>query len=1506
MMKKMITLFFAIFLLSQSGSVFAIAITPTTSVITWSVPDDIVQGTALSAIQLNATCSTTTGTFIYDPEIGTILEAGTHELTCNFTPSDTRFYSAASSKVNITVLEDKEPMQLVFTTTADGQGIALPLYGTVDCTVDWGDESATEDFTTTGNKAHTFATAGTYTVSISGDLTQFGTYSAWTGVEYLTEVVSFGDVGLTSLYGAFINADNLTTVPSILPSSVTDLTFTFSEIDQASITNLDLWDVSNVTSMLGTFLQASAFNQNIGSWNTANVIDMSGIFSKASAFNQDISTKTINAEQADEYTAWDVSNVVSMSQMFLEAFEFNQAIGNWDVSNVTNMSNLFSSASAFNQDISTKTINDGLDEEYEAWDVSKVISMSRMFRNASVFNQDISSWDISNVTNMNLMFIDATAFDQNLGTWQIGAVTDMTDMFKDAALSTENYDALLTSWAAQMVQSGVTFGAGNTQYSAGAAATAHASLIADDNWTITDGGQAPVPMQLVFTTTADGQGIELPLYGTVNCTVDWGDESATEDFTTTGNKAHTFATAGTYTVEISGSLGQFGYYRGWGGAEYLSAVNSFGDIGLTSLSGAFCDADNLISVPTTLPATVTSLYATFMKIGQESITNLNNWDVSNVTNMQSLFSNATNFNQDISGWNVGQVTDMRYLFSEANKFNQDISRWDVANVTNMYYLFNQSYDFNQDISDWNVGNVTNMGGLFNGASSFNQDISNWNVEKAENMSEMFRDCYDFNQDISGWITTNVTLTYSMFAGASVFNQDISAWHVDNVTNMQTMFYQAFAFNQDISAWNVEKVTNMKMMFYVAKSFDQNLGSWDITSVTNMINMFYLVSLSTANYDAMLTSWAAQTVQSGVTFSGGNSQFSAGDAADARASLIADDNWTITDGGQAPVPMQLVFTTTADNQSIELPLYGTVDCTVDWGDGSATEDFTSAGDKAHTFATAGTYTVSISGDLMAFGEAESEESWTGVEYLTEVISFGDLGLEGLDNAFWNADNLTSVPAVLPTTVTSLFRTFSDIDQVSIVNLDLWDVSHVEDMRYMFRGSTLSTENYDALLISWAAQSMQIEVGFDGGNSIYSAGEAADARQSLINHYGWIITDGGQFKNTPVITWETPSAITYGTALSSSQLNASSSVDGAFAYSPDLASILSAGEQELTVIFTPTDAESYEIAYDTVSIMVNKATPTITWEDPESLVYGATLSATELDATCNVAGTFAYSPPAGIPLLPGEHSLSVVFTPTDASNYKEAEAEADLSVIQAELKATVKDASRAYKTENPEFEIEYAGFVNGDDASSLNRQPTITTDATIDSPVGTYDIIASNGLAECYNITYVKGTLTVEKATPVITWTNPSDINLGTALSATQLNASAEIPGTFVYTPAAGVVLERGLNQELTVIFTPDNTDDYAVAYDTVYINVDQATSITNAADATFQVYPNPASDGFYVSLAGAEDCPMMMTLIDASGRVVRSQALTSGAYLSAEDLSSGMYFVRLQADDKSVIKKIVIQ
>jgi hypothetical protein len=150
-----------------------------------------------------------------------------------------------------------------------------------------------------------------------------------------------------------------------------------------------------------------------------------------------------------------------------------------------------------------------------------------------------------------------------------------------------------------------------------------------------------------------------------------------------------------------------------------------------------------------------------------------------------------------------------------------------------------------------------------------------------------------------------------------------------------------------------------------------------------------------------------------------------------------------------------------------------------------------------------------------------------------------------------------------------------------------------------------------------------------------------------------------------------------------------------------------------------------------------TPVITWPAPAAIIYGTPLSATQLNATTGVPGTFVYTPPAGTVLNAGVgQTLSVLFTPTDTVNYT-----------------------------------------------------TATKTVTID----------------------------VLKAAPVITWPPPLPIVRGTPLGAQQLNAMANVPGTFVYTPGAGTVLPVGQHL-LSAVFTPTDALNYQGAEASVSITV----------------------------------------------------------------------------------------
>lgn len=312
---------------------------------------------------------------------------------------------------------------------------------------------------------------------------------------------------------------------------------------------------------------------------------------------------------------------------------------------------------------------------------------------------------------------------------------------------------------------------------------------------------------------------------------------------------------------------------------------------------------------------------------------LNSWNVNNVTNMSGMFELATAFNQDLNGWTVDNVADMSFMFAISN-FNGNISNWHVDNVVSMNQMFAENKVFNQDISGWQLTKAANLTGMFSGATAFNQDISykagggnnggdawkttaatsmasmfrratsfsnnitNWDVSNVKSMNDMFNEHPTFNQDISGWNVSSVTSMRSMFEGATAFNQDISGWVVTSVADMNGMFSNATSFNQDLArvgGWNVGNVSDMRQMFSNATAFDQDLSGWDVSKLSLAFNMLNNSGLSVSNYDKLLEGWAAQSLKSNVNFGASNLFYCAGESA--RANIIANFNWFITDSGQ---------------------------------------------------------------------------------------------------------------------------------------------------------------------------------------------------------------------------------------------------------------------------------------------------------------------------------------------------------------------------------------------------------------------------------------------------------------------------------------------------------------------------------------------------------------------------------------------------------------------------------
>ena len=155
------------------------------------------------------------------------------------------------------------------------------------------------------------------------------------------------------------------------------------------------------------------------------------------------------------------------------------------------------------------------------------------------------------------------------------------------------------------------------------------------------------------------------------------------------------------------------------------------------------------------------------------------------------------------------------------------------------------------------------------------------------------------------------------------------------------------------------------------------------------------------------------------------------------------------------------------------------------------------------------------------------------------------------------------------------------------------------------------------------------------------------------------------------------------------------------------------------------------------------PVITWTNPPAIGYGTALSAAQLNATANVPGSFAYSPPVGTVLGAGlAQPLSLTFIPADTNNYATATVAVPLDVLPQPLTVTANNASLVYGATNLPLTGSLVGVTNGD-----NLTVTYAT-ANAASPAGSYPIVPvlqdPAGALRNYSVTTNLGTLTISPA------------------------------------------------------------------------------------------------------------------------------------------------------------------
>ena len=344
---------------------------------------------------------------------------------------------------------------------------------------------------------------------------------------------------------------------------------------------------------------------------------------------------------------------------------------------------------------------------------------------------------------------------------------------------------------------------------------------------------------MTIATTGANETFTIPCQnnGTFNAGIEWGDGSVST--VTSYNDAsltHTYATAGDHLIRIRGSFPNI-RFNNTGDKLKVKSVENLGTVGWTKLEKAFRGCTNM----TSFTAGTT--------------------DTSSVTNMIEMFRDCTSITSlNVSSFNTSSVTVFSSMFRSCTSLTSlDVTNFDTSSASGANGIQAMFYQ---------CSSLTSL------------DVSNFDTSSATNFSSVFRQLTLTSLDVSNFDTSSATYMGYMFTDSN------------NLTSL------------DLSNFDTSSAQSMRNMLNCS-SLTSIVGAedFDITSfnATNGLNSFMDSNgkMTTAQYDALLVKWDAQSVLSNLSPNFGASKYTAGSAAaTARANLISSDGWTISDGGTA--------------------------------------------------------------------------------------------------------------------------------------------------------------------------------------------------------------------------------------------------------------------------------------------------------------------------------------------------------------------------------------------------------------------------------------------------------------------------------------------------------------------------------------------------------------------------------------------------------------------------------
>lgn len=338
---------------------------------------------------------------------------------------------------------------------------------------------------------------------------------------------------------------------------------------------------------------------------------------------------------------------------------------------------------------------------------------------------------------------------------------------------------------------------------------------------------------------------------------------------------------------------------------------------------------------------------------------------------------------------------------------------------------------------------------------------------------------------------------------------------------------------------------------------------------------------------------------------------------------------------------------------------------------------------------------------------------------------------------------------------------------------------------------------------------------------------------------------------------------------------------------------------TYIISPANAiaQNYIISYATGNLSISPAVLNITAVN-QTKVYGTAnpfLTVSYNGFVNNDDATkLANQPTITTTATLTSHTTSYSITPSGAAspNYTIAYTVGNLVITPAALSIIAISQTKIYGAANPVFTVTYNGLVNGDVAGNLTTQPTVTTPATAVSPTGSYTLTPGSAISVNYTITYLTGTLTINKASLTIT-----------ADTQTKVYGSANPALTVTYTgfvngdDATKLVTQSAITTTATVASSVGTypitaiaagSPNYTISYLAGNLVVTQA-NLTITANNQSKVYGagNPSLTMSYTGFVSGDDATKLVTQAASTTPATLSSA--TGTYIITSSGASSLNY-----------------